>query len=95
MGDKKKSERHEIESVDLFRFLGDLMVNIEPRSPFTLATVSGEYRSGLPKIEFDGTGGEAPDVCPYLSTYQPRAGDLVLVARAGKGYVILGKVTTG
>ncbi len=84
-----------MESVDLFRFLGELMVNIEPRSPFVLATVSNEYRSGLPKLDFDGPADEATGVSPYLATYQPRAGDRVLVARAGKGYVILGKVTTG
>lgn len=92
MGDKKKSDRHQVEHADLFRFLGELMVNIEPRSPFALATVSSDYRSGPASVEFDAHAGEAPAVCPHLSSYQPRAGDRVLVARAGKGHVILGKV---
>ncbi|MDP2872857.1 MAG: hypothetical protein Q8P31_10025 [Bacillota bacterium] len=95
MADKKRVEREEIDSLDLFQFLGELMGNIEPRSPFLLATVSSEYRGGLPSVHLDGQPGETAAACTYLSSYQPKAGDRVLITRAGPGYVILGKVTSG
>jgi len=95
MADKKRSDREDIDSLDLFQFLGDLMGNIEPRSPFVLATVSSEYRGGLPNVYFDSPSGETAAACSYLTSYQPKAGDRVLVTRAGPGYVILGKVTAG
>lgn len=51
------------------------------------------YISGKPRVRFIGDDVPGLKQYPYLSTYQPMADDHVLLARVGKTYVILGKIS--
>ena len=60
--------------------------------PFQLATIPADYVSGRPHLIFDGEGTATVRTWPYLASYTPAATDRVLVAMAGKGGVVLGKI---
>ncbi len=59
---------------------------------FRLGKIDPEYSSGRPKIVFDGESTASTKQYPYLSSYEPTAGDRVLLAKIAGSYVILGKV---
>lgn len=66
----------------------------EQQSPFRLGTIPSDYAGGMPRVQFDyeTTAGNRTYVC--LNGYTPAAGDRVLCARVGKGWVILDKLNT-
>jgi len=59
---------------------------------YRLAKVVPEYLSGRPKVIFDGEEEEGGREYPHLDSYSPAAGDRVILMRAGRTWVILGKI---
>lgn len=73
--------------------IGDLFqLFSQPNSAFRMAKVI-ELSAGRPKIQFYGETQAAKKLYKYLSGYSAQVGDVVLMARTGNTYVILGKVT--
>lgn len=60
-------------------------------STFKLGQVASNYVSGRPSIIFEGEDAASLKAYPYLSSYTPVAGDIVLLARVGNSYIVLGK----
>lgn len=59
---------------------------------FALGTVDAGYTTGRPRVAFDGETVASVATRPYLASYTPAAGDRVLLARVGHGWVVLGRV---
>ncbi|PZN05072.1 MAG: hypothetical protein DIU76_08290 [Bacillota bacterium] len=57
-----------------------------------LGTIPAGYTSGRPQVQWDGETAPSSRTYPYLSSYTPAAGDRVLAVRAGRTWVILGRV---
>ena len=63
-------------------------------------TAQGSYRmakvtamkGGRPVLLFNGETTASQKLYKYLQSYQPAVGDTVILAKAGRTYVILGKV---
>lgn len=66
----------------------------QENKPYQLATVDPDYISGKPKLTFHGSSKLSPFGFTCLSSYTPVAGDIVLVAVVGGGYVVLGSLNT-
>lgn len=64
----------------------------ERRMEVRLGTVDPAYASDRPKITFDGESTISGKQYPHLSFYAPTAGDRVLLLRAGRTWVVIGKV---
>lgn len=64
----------------------------ERRMEVRLGTVDPAYGSGRPKLTFDGESTLSGKAYPHLSSYAPAAGDRVLLLRAGRTWVVIGKV---
>jgi hypothetical protein len=61
-------------------------------STFKLGIIDPNYTgTGRPPIVFEGEDEASVKAYPYLSSYTPVAGDIVLLARVGNTYVVLGK----
>lgn len=60
-------------------------------SDFKQGRVSPNYVSGRPFIIFDGEETPSGKAYPYLSSYSPLANDVVILAKVGGTYVVLGK----
>ncbi|WP_306010529.1 hypothetical protein [Bacillus sp. MMSF_3328] len=58
---------------------------------FKLGQIDPAYSSGRPRIIFEGETATSVKAYPYLSSYTPVAGDVVLLARVGNSYIVLGK----
>ncbi|MFP5109626.1 hypothetical protein ACSU6B_23150 [Neobacillus sp. C211] len=58
---------------------------------FKLGQIDSTYISGRPRIVFEGESQASLKAYPYLSSYTPKAGDVVLLARVGNSYIVLGK----
>lgn len=58
---------------------------------FKLGRIDPAYVSGRPRIIFEGESQASVKAYPYLSSYTPTAGDVVLLARVGNSYIVLGK----
>ncbi|MEH7114515.1 hypothetical protein V7124_19440 [Neobacillus niacini] len=58
---------------------------------FKMAKIDPGYSSGRPKLIFEGESVLSVKQYPYLSSYTPAANDIVLLAKVGNTYVILGK----
>ncbi|MFE1630738.1 hypothetical protein ACFLFF_28755 [Brevibacillus reuszeri] len=63
-------------------------------SPFRMGMIPGTYMSGLPTVQFDGETVASTKRYPCFGSYTPRAGDRVLLARVGHGWVVMDKVRT-
>lgn len=63
-----------------------------PPSPFKMGTIPDTYTSGLPTIKFDGETVASTKRYPCFGAYTPKAGDRVLLARVGHGWVVMDKV---
>jgi hypothetical protein len=72
----KKQEEHVLNNMD---------------TTFKLGKIDANYTSGRPRIIFEGETDPSIKAYPYLSSYTPVAGDVVLLARVDNTYVILGK----
>lgn len=59
--------------------------------PFRLGKIDPDYSSGRPRIIFDGETQVSIKRYPYLANYEPRAGDVVLLASVGNSYIVIGK----
>lgn len=57
-----------------------------------LGTISTGYTSGRPQVQWDGETAPSSRTYPHLASYTPAAGDRVLAVRAGRTWVILGRV---
>jgi hypothetical protein len=60
--------------------------------PARLATISVSYTSGNPQVTFDGEDSMSGKGYPVLSTYNPTAGDRVLMLPVGNTYVVVGAI---
>lgn len=60
--------------------------------PFELGTIDSNYSSGRPSVTFDGEGSVSTKTYPYLESYDPCAGDRVILAKIRSSYIILGKI---
>lgn len=58
---------------------------------FKLGQIPSDYSGGRPRIIFEGESTASLKAYPYLASYNPAAGDVVLLARVGNSYVVLGK----
>lgn len=63
-----------------------------PTSYLRLGTIPADYVSGRPRVIFDGEDAATSRTYPYLPSYVPKAGDRVVLAKVGRGWVILGRV---
>lgn len=73
-------------------FLDILSPEQKVPSPFRMGTIPTSYTSGLPPVQFDGETKASTKRYPCLDWYTPKAGDRVLLARVGHGWVVVGKV---
>lgn len=55
--------------------------------------IDSAYTSGNPKVVFLGETTPGDKTYPYLAGYTPVANDRVLLARVGKTYIIIGKIS--
>lgn len=60
--------------------------------PFLLGTIDPSYVAGMVRVMFDGETTMGQKGYSWLSTYNPKAGDRVILVPAGTSYVITGKV---
>ncbi|MCI9147988.1 MAG: hypothetical protein HFG73_06940 [Hungatella sp.] len=58
---------------------------------YRMAKVTG-LQGGRPVLLFNGETANSRKLYKYLKSYSPAVGDMVLLARVGRTYVILGKV---
>lgn len=58
---------------------------------FKLGRIDPSYSGGRPRIIFEGESVASIKAYPYLSSYTPVAGDVVLLAKVGNSYIVLGK----
>lgn len=59
---------------------------------FRLGRVDPDYSEGRPSIIFSGETVKSGKKYPYLSSYQPKANDKILLVAVGNSYVIIGKI---
>lgn len=59
--------------------------------PVKMAKVMA-VESTLPVVRFYGESVNAAKKYPYLASYNPMVGDIVVLLRIGRSYIILGKV---
>ncbi|HLS53297.1 MAG TPA: hypothetical protein VK031_04940 [Tissierellaceae bacterium] len=59
---------------------------------FKLGVVADLFGNGTAKITFDGETEASTKQYSYLSSYKPKKGDRVLLAKVGGTYVILGNL---
>lgn len=64
----------------------------ERRMEVRLGTIDPAYVAGRPQVTFDGESTISGKQYPHLSAYAPTAGDRVLLLRAGRTWVVIGKV---
>lgn len=62
----------------------------ESPSPTSMGTVTGT--SGGVQIQFDGETSASSKLYKRISSYTPAVGDRVLLLRAGRTWVVLGKI---
>lgn len=62
--------------------------------PIKHGIIPATYTSGDPTVIFNGETKPSAKKYKHLTTYNPRAGDHVTLARIGRNYIILGKVGT-
>lgn len=60
-------------------------------SDFKQGRIDPAYSRGRPSILFEGEEIPSGKQYPYLSSYTPKANDVVILARMAGSYVILGK----
>lgn len=82
--------------MDTTRFIETIrrIVREEREQKFALGTIPSDYSSGLPNVRFDEETQASVRERPYLDSYTPAANDRVLLARVGRGWVVLGKVVS-
>lgn len=71
-----------------------LISKLNPDSkPYSLGIIDPNYSGkGKPRVIFDGENAPSVKTYPYLSSYNPVAGDRVVIANMGATHVILGGV---
>lgn len=69
----------------------DSLIN-KTDTTFKKGKVEAAYSTGRPRIIFQGETTASVKAYPYLESYVPKANDIVLLARVGNSYVILGKI---
>lgn len=57
-----------------------------------LGTIDPSYMGGRPRVQFDGEGRYSERTYPYLASYTPQPGDRVLLVRAGRTWVVVGRI---
>lgn len=62
--------------------------------PPRLAVIDAAYTTGKPRVTFDGESVLGARQYAFVGTYQPVAGDRVLMLPVGHTYVILGSIAT-
>lgn len=72
--------------------LGAIKVDGDKNNIIKLATVTGLFPSGKPKLKFDGEGITSQKEYETLSSYPPQNGDRVLLLGVSGTWVILGKL---
>jgi hypothetical protein len=75
-------------------FLQIIVPDRVPPTAFRMGTIPASHTSGLPTVIFDGETVASTKRYPCLGDYTPAAGDRVLLARVGHGWVVLDKVRT-
>lgn len=76
-------------ALDILTFaLGESQIN--PDKPTAMGTVTGT--SGGVQIQFDGESQASTKTYKRISPYTPTVGDRVLLVRAGRTWVVLGKI---
>jgi len=75
-------------------FLQIIAPDKETPTSFRMGTIPGTYTSGLPTVQFDGETVASTKRYPCFGSYTPKAGDRVLLARVGHGWVVMDKIRT-
>jgi hypothetical protein len=60
--------------------------------PFSLGTIDPNYKTGKPRVIFDGETTPSSKTYPYVNGYTPVAGERVVLANIGGTHVILGGI---
>jgi len=73
-------------------FLDIVQGGNDKQAAFRLGKIPADYAGGRPRVLFDGETSASARTYPYLAGYTPAAGDRVLLAQVGRGWVVLGKI---
>lgn len=79
--------------IDFVDLLDEYFKSQSKDKQFRLATIDPTYNgTGFPKVQFDGDDDVAEKGYSFLNSYNPVAGDKVLLQLIGNAYVIIGKI---
>lgn len=70
----------------------DIVKGEEKEEVFLLGTVDKDYKSGRPKIRFDGEDNLSEKSYPCISSYTPKPNDRVLMVKLKGTLVVLGSI---
>ncbi|AGE60793.1 hypothetical protein LEO2_30 [Bacillus phage Leo2] len=79
-------------SQDFVSIVNELIEKNQPKGAYKIGRIPDNYSSGEPAIIFDGESSPSGKTYKRLGSYNPVAGDRVLLARVANTYVVLGSI---